>query len=91
MAEIEMVETYDRPRVVVWKALTDPALVPCWTSTGRGGRPEGFRPEVGTQFRFLGRPFPGWDGIVRREVLVVDGPRLLRYRGATRRQTNPRS
>ncbi len=79
MAEIEIVETYNRPRAVVWKALTDPALVLCWTSTGRGGRPEGFRPEVGTQFRFVGRPFPGWDGIVRCEVLAVDEPRLLRY------------
>jgi uncharacterized protein YndB with AHSA1/START domain len=34
---------------------------------------------VGTKFRFIGKPFPGWDGVVRCEVLAVDEPRLLRY------------
>ena len=29
--------------------------------------------------RYVGQPFPGWDGIVRCEVLAVDEPRLLRY------------
>jgi uncharacterized protein YndB with AHSA1/START domain len=49
------------------------------TSTGQGGRPEGFKPEVGTQFKFIGKPFPRWDGIVRCEVLRVDRPALLPY------------
>ena len=44
-----------------------------------GGRPEGFRPEVGTQFRFIGKPVPGWDGIVRCEVLASEPERLLQY------------
>jgi uncharacterized protein YndB with AHSA1/START domain len=74
-----IVRDYARPPLVVWRALTDPALVPRWTSTGQGGRPEGFVPEVGTRFRFVGRPFPGWDGIVRCEVLAVDEPWLLSY------------
>jgi uncharacterized protein YndB with AHSA1/START domain len=63
----------------VWKVLTDPTLTPLWTSTGRGGRPEGFEPIVGNRFRFIGKPFPGWGGIVRCEVLAVDKPALLRY------------
>lgn len=79
MSEYHVVREYPQPVPIVWKALTDPALVPLWTSTGQGGRPEGFRPEVGAKFRFIGKPFPGWDGIVRCEVLAVDEPRLLRY------------
>src|SRR4051794_12707235 len=63
----------------VWRAMTDPDVVPRWTSTGRGGIPEGFEPRVGCRFRFVGRRVPGWDGIVRCEVLEVDAPRLLRY------------
>jgi uncharacterized protein YndB with AHSA1/START domain len=79
MGEYHVVQVYPQPLPIVWKALTDPALVPLWTSTGQGGRPEGFMPEVGTKFRFIGKPFPGWDGIVRCEVLAVDEPRLLQY------------
>jgi uncharacterized protein YndB with AHSA1/START domain len=79
VSEILIVRDYPRRPPVVWAALTAPDLVPLWTSTGRGGRPEGFRPEVGTRFRFVGRPVPGWDGIVRCEVLAVEAPTLLRY------------
>ncbi|MGW5714719.1 SRPBCC family protein [Amycolatopsis sp. NPDC003865] len=79
MSEFEIVRDYPQPRSRVWRALTDPALVPRWTSTGRGGRPEGFAPEVGTRFRFVGRPVPGWDGVVRCEVLAADAPELLSF------------
>ncbi len=79
MPDFVITNEYPYPRPIVWKALTDPALTPLWTSTGRGGRPEGFEPVVGNRFRFVGRPFPGWDGIVRCEVLAVDEPSLLRY------------
>jgi uncharacterized protein YndB with AHSA1/START domain len=79
MSEYHVVREYPRPLPIVWKALTDRELVPLWTSTGQGGRPQGFSPEVGTKFRYVGRPFPGWDGIVRCKVLAVDAPRLLRY------------
>src|ERR1700691_6364648 len=79
MSEYQVVREYPKPRPIVWKVLTDPELVPLWTSTGQGGRPEGCSPEVGTKFRYIGKPFPGWDGIVRCEVLAVDEPRLLRY------------
>jgi uncharacterized protein YndB with AHSA1/START domain len=79
MSEFEIVREYPHPRPRVWRALTDPALVPRWTSTGRGGRPEGFAPEVGTRFRFVGRPVPGWDGVVRCEILAADAPELLSF------------
>ena len=76
---MKIVREYRQPPAVVWRALTDPALVPLWTSTGQGGRPEGFKTEVGTRFRYVGKPFPGWDGIVRCEVLAVEETALLRY------------
>jgi uncharacterized protein YndB with AHSA1/START domain len=70
---------YPHPPQVVWRALTDPSLVPLWTSTGRGGRPVGFAPEVGNRFQYVARPLPGWDGVVHCEVLEVRAPALLRY------------
>jgi uncharacterized protein YndB with AHSA1/START domain len=89
MKDIRIVVEYEQPRPVVWKALTDPALVPRWTSTGRGGRPEGFAPVVGTRFRYVGRPVPGWDGIVRCEVLAVEEPELLRYTWRNKEADDP--
>ena len=79
MAEIRITRDYSHPPEIVWRAMTDPSLVPLWTDTGRGGRPDGFAPEVGCRFRFVGKPVPGWDGIVRCEVLDVRAPELLRY------------
>ena len=79
MSEYHVVREYPKPVPIVWKALTDPALIPLWTSTGQGGRPDGFRPVDGTKFRYIGKPFPGWDGIVLCQVLAVDEPRLLQY------------
>jgi uncharacterized protein YndB with AHSA1/START domain len=79
VAEIRIVRDYPHPPVKVWRAVTDPALIPLWTSTGAGGRPEGFTPAVGTKFRLVAKPKPGWNGIVDCEVLEVDEPWLLRY------------
>ena len=79
MSEMKIVREYPQAPNVVWAALTNPALVPLWTSTGQGGRPEGFTTEVGTTFTYVGKPFPGWDGIVRCEVLAVREPTLLSY------------
>ena len=79
MTDIRITHHYPAPPARVWRVLTDPDLVPKWTATGRGGRPEGFSPEVGTHFRFVGRPVPGWRGIVECKVLEVDEPTLLRY------------
>jgi uncharacterized protein YndB with AHSA1/START domain len=79
VSEIHIVCDYPHPPTKVWRAVTDPALVPLWTATGAGGRPEGFVPVVGTKFRIIAKPKPSWNGIVDCEVLEVDEPSLLRY------------
>ena len=79
MSEIRIVRDYPQSPEQVWRALTDPALIPRWTSTGAGGRPEGFATAVGTKFRYVAKPKPGWSGIVECEVLESDEPTLLRY------------
>jgi uncharacterized protein YndB with AHSA1/START domain len=79
MSEIRIVRDYPYPVSRVWRALTDPDLIPLWTATGAGGRPEGFAPVPGTRFRFVAKPKPGWNGIVNCEVLEAREPALLRY------------
>jgi len=79
VSEIRIVRDYPHSPAKVWRALTDPALIPLWTATGAGGRAEGFTPVVGTKFRWVAKPKPGWNGIVDCEVLEVDEPRLLRW------------
>ncbi|HEX3955515.1 MAG TPA: SRPBCC domain-containing protein [Trebonia sp.] len=79
MSEIRIVRDYPYPVARVWRALTDPGLIPRWTATGAGARPEGFAPIPGTRFRFVAKPKPGWNGIVNCEVLEASEPVLLRY------------
>jgi uncharacterized protein YndB with AHSA1/START domain len=79
MSAIHIVRDYQHPPEKVWRAVTDPDLVPLWTATGAGGRPKGFAPVVGTKFQLIAKPKPGWNGIVDCVVLEVDEPRLLRY------------
>jgi uncharacterized protein YndB with AHSA1/START domain len=79
MPDIHIIRVYPHPPELVWRAVTEPELVRLWTSTGRGGTPDGFSPEVGNKFRFIGKPVPGWDGVVYCEVLEADPPALLRY------------
>ena len=59
MSKIHIVRDYPYPVVTVWRALTDPELIPRWTSPGAGGRPEGVSTSVGTKFRFVAKPKPG--------------------------------
>jgi uncharacterized protein YndB with AHSA1/START domain len=79
MSEFRIVRDYPYPVATVWRALTDPDLIPRWTATGAGARPEGFAPVPGTQFQFVARPRPGWSGIVNCEVLEAEEPALLSY------------
>jgi len=79
MSEFRIVEEYPHAQAKVWRALTDPALIPLWTSTGKGGRTVGFATVVGTRFQLIAKPMPGWNGIVECEVLEVQEPSLLRY------------
>ncbi|MEQ0564818.1 SRPBCC domain-containing protein [Amycolatopsis sp. NEAU-NG30] len=79
MAEFKIVCEYPHPPRKVWRAVTDPALIPYWTSTGKGARAEGFEPVPGTRFRYVAKPVPGWRGIVDCEVTEVREPELLAY------------
>ncbi|NUR29164.1 MAG: SRPBCC domain-containing protein [Catenulispora sp.] len=79
MSEFRIVHEYAYPIDEVWRVMTDPELVARWTTTGQGGRPEGFAPVVGTQFRYIGKPTVGWAGIVYCTVLSVDAPHSMSY------------
>jgi uncharacterized protein YndB with AHSA1/START domain len=79
MTDIHIVRDYPYPPAKVWRAVTDPDLIPLWTATGLGARPVGFAPVPGTRFQFVAKPVPGWRGILDCEVLEVREPSLLRY------------
>ena len=76
MSEIRMTFDYEEPRPHVWHALTDPACMTRWMVAAR---PEGFEPRAGCHFRFIGKPRPGWSGIVDCEVVVETAPSRLRF------------
>src|SRR5688500_8401133 len=79
MSEIRIVRDYRYPVEQVWRAVTDPELVPFWTASGRGARPVGFAPAAGRRFRFVAAPMPGWSGVVDCEVIDSEPPALLRF------------
>lgn len=79
MAEFEIDRQYPYSPEVIWRALTEPELVARWTVTGRGGRPVGFSPVVGSHFQLVGRPMLGWRGVVDCDVLAYDAPRQFHY------------
>lgn len=79
MSQIEIVRDYPHSPAKVWRAVTDPDLIPRWTATGAGARPVGFVAAAGARFTFVAKPKPGWSGVVVCEVLEVHEPRLLRY------------
>jgi uncharacterized protein YndB with AHSA1/START domain len=79
MTEYTVVRDYPYPIEEVWAVLTEPDLVARWTTTGQGGRPEGFAAVAGTRFRFVGKPTMGWAGVVYCQVIAVDAPRSLHY------------
>ncbi|HEY6786112.1 MAG TPA: SRPBCC domain-containing protein [Trebonia sp.] len=79
MTGFRIVRDYPHPQAKVWRAVTDPALIPLWTVTGAGARTEGFATTVGTKFQFIAKPRPGWSGVVDCEVREADAPSLLRY------------
>lgn len=79
MSQFHLVHEYPYPVEQVWRALTDPALIAQWTTTGQGGRPVGFSTVVGTRFQYIGKPTIGWNGVVDCQVLETRAPHLLRY------------
>jgi uncharacterized protein YndB with AHSA1/START domain len=74
MTNIRITRDYPHPPAKVWRALTEPELMRLWMM-----RPEGFAPVVGTQFRLVAKPQPGWRGYVECQVLEVSEPSVLRY------------
>lgn len=79
MTEYTVVRDYPYPIEEVWAVLTEPEQVAQWTTTGQGGRPEGFAAAPGTKFRFVGKPTIGWAGVVYCEVIAVDAPYSMHY------------
>ena len=71
--ELRFVEVYPYPRERVWRALTDSAAIADWLM------PNNFQPIVGHRFEMRTKPAPGFDGIVRCEVTVVEPPARLGY------------
>ena len=74
MSDIRIVRDYPHPPAKVWRALTEPAVMALWMM-----RPEGFAPTVGTRFKLVAKPQPGWRGFVEREVLEAREPSMIRY------------
>jgi len=79
MSEFQITVDYPYSQLKVWKALTDPMLIPYWTSTGQGARAVGFDTKVGTKFQYVAKPMFGWDGIVNCEVVECIDNSLLEY------------
>ena len=75
MAAIVVDQFLARPPGLVWRALTDSALLAQWLM------PNDFQPVPGHQFTFRTEPVPqhGFDGIVHCQVLDLEPPRLLRF------------
>ena len=57
--------TYDHPLESVWAALTKREAIALWLM------PNDFELRVGHRFQFNTKPAPGFDGIVRCEVLEI--------------------
>ena len=71
--DVRLERTYPHPPELVWRALTTPELLAEWLM------PNDFRPEVGHRFTMRTKPEPGFDGIVRLEVLELDRPKRMRW------------
>jgi uncharacterized protein YndB with AHSA1/START domain len=70
-ADIDASVTYPHPVTRVWEALTSSDALAAWLM------PNDFKPVLGHRFTFRTRPAPGFDGIVRCEVLELDPPRRM--------------
>jgi uncharacterized protein YndB with AHSA1/START domain len=58
----------------VWRALTDPVLLPEWLLPVFD-----LKLEPGAAFTFKTQPYPGWDGIVNCRILEIETHRKLSY------------
>ena len=67
-ADIDASVVYPHPVDRVWEALTSSEALAAWLM------PNDFKPAVGHRFTFRTKPAPGFDGVVRCEVLELDPP-----------------
>lgn len=65
---------YPHPPARVWMALTDRDALARWLM------PNDFEPRVGREFTMRTPPAPGFDGVVRCEVLEMEAPRAMSWR-----------
>ena len=65
--------TYAATPAELWRALTDPDELAAWLM------PNDFALRLGHKFTFRTRPAPGFDGIVKCEVLEIEPERRLVY------------
>ncbi len=70
-ADIDATVVYPHPADRVWAALTSSEALAAWFM------PNDFEPAVGHRFTFQAKPTPGFDGIVRCEVLELDPPKRM--------------
>lgn len=71
--ELKFEAVYPHSPERVWRALTDPRELGQWLMAND------FVARVGHKFQFQTRPAPGFDGIVRCEVIEIEPPRRLVY------------
>ena len=74
---IVMERVFDYPPDRVWRALTDSSALADWLMEND------FQPVLGHEFTFRTKPAPGFDGIVRCRVTVLDPPKALAYTWAS--------
>jgi uncharacterized protein YndB with AHSA1/START domain len=72
-ASIEVDQYLPHPPAKVWRALTDPVRLSRWLM------PTDFAPVVGRRFTFRTEPRPGFDGVVRCEVLTLEPEKAMSW------------
>lgn len=73
MRDIVVTREVAYPREMVWSALTDSRQLGAWLM------PNDFVPRVGHRFTFRTKPAPGFDGMVRCEVLELRAPERVAF------------
>ena len=71
--DLRIARTYAHPPALVWRALTERELIGEWLMEND------FVAEVGARFTLRTDPQPGFDGIVRCEVLAMQPPDSMRW------------
>ncbi|MFF8867228.1 SRPBCC domain-containing protein [Streptomyces sp. NPDC015139] len=87
LTTIHVDQFFPHPPAKVWRALTDPGLLARWQMPGA----EGFRLEVGHEYRMTSVPRPNarFSGVVRVRVLAYDTERMLSLRWTDADPANP--